>query len=120
MQCYSLSVNPVINSSAKNESNQTGYEIYSETDKQKIVESILLNAVAYPNPSSLYFTLKLQGKSKETNVNVNVYDGIGRLVYTNSGSIEDEYQFGEQFQSGVYLVKVQQGTEIVSLRVIKK
>ncbi len=120
MQCYSLSVNTVINSFAKTESNQTAYEINNEADKQEIVESILLNAVAYPNPSSVYFTLKLHGTSKETSVNVDVYDGIGRLVYSNSGSIEDEYQFGEQFQAGVYLVKVQQGTETVSLRVIKK
>ncbi|MDP2067459.1 MAG: T9SS type A sorting domain-containing protein [Lutibacter sp.] len=117
--CYNLSVNPA-NGSAKNDSSQTENEIYSEVDKQDELAFTELNAIAYPNPSSLYFTLKIQGMSLENVVNVSVYDLLGRLVFTKSGSINDEYRFGEEFLVGVYLVKVQQGTEMVSLKVIKK
>ncbi|KUO68439.1 MAG: hypothetical protein APF83_00510 [Lutibacter sp. BRH_c52] len=120
LECYDLSVNPAINSSPKNDSSQTENEIYGEVDKQDELAFTVLNAIAYPNPSSLYFTLKIQGMSLENVVNVNVYDVLGRLVFTKSGSINDEYRFGEEFLVGVYLVKVQQGTEMVSLKVIKK
>jgi hypothetical protein len=120
LECYDLSVNPAINSSPKNDSSQTENEIYSEVDKQDELAFTELNAIAYPNPSSLYFTLKIQGMSLENVVNVSVYDLLGRLVFTKSGSINDEYRFGEEFLVGVYLVKVQQGTEMVSLKVIKK
>jgi len=113
-------VNPVISINVKTASSQTENETISVVDKQGELAFTVLNAIAYPNPSSLFFTLKIQGISLDTNVNVNVYDVIGRMVYAKSGAVNDEYQFGEDFQVGVYLVKVQQGTEIVSLKVIKK
>ncbi|MDP2068073.1 MAG: Ig-like domain-containing protein, partial [Lutibacter sp.] len=80
------------------------------------------NVTAYPNPSADYFTLKLQGMLNEEiqKVEVNVFDLLGRQVYTKQGNAQDSYEFGQQFQVGVYLVTVKQGNNVASLKVIKK
>ncbi|MDO9262170.1 MAG: T9SS type A sorting domain-containing protein, partial [Flavobacteriaceae bacterium] len=87
--------------------------------EQLEVEAISFTATAYPNPSTAYFTLRLQGATQDQ-VQVNVFDVNGRQVYTKIGNYNDNYQFGERFQAGIYLVNVQQGTNKVSLKVIKQ
>jgi len=83
---------------------------------------LLFNVSAYPNPSADYFTLKLQGMLNDEmqKVEVNVFDLLGRQVYSKQGNAQDSYEFGQQFQVGVYLVTVKQGNNITSLKVIKK
>jgi len=80
------------------------------------------NVTAYPNPSADYFTLKLQGNLDEEmqKVEVNVFDLLGRQVYSKQGNTQDYYEFGQNFQVGVYLVTVKQGNNTASLKVIKK
>ncbi|MDP3359332.1 MAG: YDG domain-containing protein [Lutibacter sp.] len=91
-------------------------------EKAEIAELLLFNVTAYPNPSADYFTLKLQGMLNEEmqKVEVNVFDLLGRQVYTKQGNAQDSYEFGQQFQVGVYLVTVKQGNNVASLKVIKK
>jgi hypothetical protein len=86
------------------------------------LEPIEFNVSAYPNPSADYFTLKLQGMLNEDmqKVEVKVFDLLGRQVYSKQGNAQDSYEFGQQFQVGVYLVTVKQGNNTASLKVIKK
>ena len=95
--------------------------VITKDDKQAI-ETIEFNVIAYPNPSADYFMLKLQGLSYEASqkVEVNVFDLLGRQVYRKQGNKEDSYEFGQNFQVGVYLVTVKQGNNTASLKVIKK
>ncbi|NEW80554.1 MAG: T9SS type A sorting domain-containing protein, partial [Gelidibacter sp.] len=72
-------------------------------------ELSLFNVIAYPNPSADYFMLKLQGVQNEEKIDVNVFDLLGRQVYSKQGSAQESYEFGQQFQVGVYLVTVKQG-----------
>jgi hypothetical protein len=90
--------------------------------EEVVDETLLFNVSAYPNPSADYFTLKLQGMLNEDmqKVEVNVFDLLGRQVYTKQGNAQDSYEFGQQFQVGVYLVTVKQGNNTASLKVIKK
>ena len=80
------------------------------------------NVSAYPNPSADYFMLKLQGMLNDDmqKVEVNVFDLLGRQVYSKQGNAQDSYEFGQNFQVGVYLVTVKQGNNVASLKVIKK
>jgi hypothetical protein len=87
--------------------------------EELVAEAQIFNVMAYPNPSTEYFTLRLQGATQDQ-VQVNVFDVNGRQVYTKIGNYNDNYQFGERFQAGIYLVNVQQGTNKVSLKVIKQ
>lgn len=74
----------------------------------------------FPNPSSASFRLVLQGIEEDQNVSVRVSDLSGRLVDqfaydTYAGSIE----FGENLNSGVYIVTSQQGENISVSRIVK-
>jgi hypothetical protein len=76
---------------------------------------------AYPNPYSESFNLYLTTSSQEQ-VSIKVYDMIGKLVdsrevATNEMSVQE---VGNNMESGIYNVVVTQGTEVKTLRVIKR
>ena len=70
---------------------------------------------AYPNPSSADFTIE----SSRNEANVQVYDMAGRLI-ENGKITAHVLQIGKTFSAGVYNVIVSQGTEVKTLKVIKK
>ncbi|HEY5390774.1 MAG TPA: Ig-like domain-containing protein, partial [Hanamia sp.] len=85
----------------------------------RIAEPSLSVKVA-PNPTSNYFTLQFKSESIEK-VNMKVVDVTGRTVeeirniWPNS-----TIQIGGKYHPGIYLVKAIQGTESVSLKLIKE
>ncbi|MDP3313100.1 HYR domain-containing protein [Lutibacter sp.] len=111
---------PAVTTSAKTAEPEitTAPEIKAVAE-ELVAEAQIFNVMAYPNPSADYFTLKLQGKTNEEAIEVNVFDVLGRQVYSAKGRSNETYQFGARFQAGMYVVNVVQGTEKVSLRVIK-
>jgi len=91
----------------------------------KILSSVIatstFDVVAYPNPSSTNFNLNITTSSAK-NVEVKVYDMIGKLINKMevSPSKVAGLQIGDRYPSGVYNVTVSQGTEVKTLRVIKQ
>ena len=79
------------------------------------------NAIAYPNPFTANFDLAISTSSAE-NVEVKVYDMIGKFINKMEGSPGKVagLQIGDQYPSGVYNVIVSQVTEVKTLRVIKE
>ena len=79
------------------------------------------DVLAYPNPSSTNFNLDITSSSAK-NVEVKVYDMIGKLINKMevSPSKVAGLQIGDRYPSGVYNVIVSQGTEVKTLRVIKQ
>jgi len=79
------------------------------------------DVLAYPNPSSTNFNLSITSSSAK-NVEVKVYDMIGKLINKMEGSPSKVagLQIGDRYPSGVYNVIVSQGTEVKTLRVIKQ
>jgi uncharacterized repeat protein (TIGR02543 family) len=79
------------------------------------------SVVAFPNPSSTNFNLSITSSSAK-NVEVKVYDMIGKLINKMevSPSKVAGLQIGDRYPSGVYNVTVSQGTEVKTLRVIKQ
>ncbi|WP_018611212.1 metallophosphoesterase [Segetibacter koreensis] len=73
---------------------------------------------ATPNPASTEFVLKIE--SPETsNVNILVTDIHGRKVHHGIGTVSQNYTFGRNFLSGVYIVHVSQGKNVQTLKVVK-
>ncbi len=91
--------------------------------KETVVEEIksTFNAVAYPNPYSETFNLSLT-TLMEDNVSVMVYDMTGKLIEQREISPINvsELQVGDRYPSGIYNVIVTQGSEVKTLRVIKR
>ena len=46
-------------------------------------------------------------------------DIYGKTVYAATGSVNKVYKFGQNLSSGLYLVKVTQGKEISTIRIVK-
>lgn len=77
-----------------------------------------LKIMSFPNPSSTAFTLLAEGKTNERII-VTVYNTEGKIVYQNRANIYDRLVFGNNFSAGMYVVKVVQGTDVQTLKLIK-
>jgi hypothetical protein len=77
-----------------------------------------LTVVVYPNPSSSSFDIWLQNTTNENTI-VTVCTADGKTMYKAEGKLQQHYVFGENFSSGLYIVKITQGKVIKTLRVIK-
>ncbi len=92
----------------------------SNTDNIKsITQNNDLNIHVFPNPSANEFTLTFQSSSNEK-VEMIVADVYGKKVYQASGSIKSKYSFGKEFISGIYFIRVIQGNNFKTLRLIKE
>jgi hypothetical protein len=76
---------------------------------------------AYPNPFSENFNLDLTTSSVDK-VGVAIYDMTGKLIEQREVRAEEVsgLQVGDRYPSGVYNVIVTQGSEVKTLRVIKR
>jgi hypothetical protein len=90
------------------------------SDIQLEVENVF-EALAYPNPFAENFKLDVKTNS-EANIQVRVYDMIGKLVedkMINASDIQN-FELGNQYPSGVYNVIVSQESNTKTLRVIRR
>ncbi len=89
--------------------------------KAAIAVKAPFNVIAYPNPYSENFNLSLTTSSEET-VGVSIYDMTGKLIDQRQVRPTDvaDLQVGDRYPSGVYNVVVTQGSDVKTLRVIKR
>jgi len=84
---------------------------------QSITKSSSLNVNVFPNPASSEFTLTIQDIDDQQ-IKIVVTDVYGKKVYQTTGN-NDKYVFGKDFSSGVYFVKLIQGKNIRTFKLIK-
>ncbi|WP_162127323.1 T9SS type A sorting domain-containing protein [Flavobacterium phycosphaerae] len=94
---------------------------YKDCTPAKVSTAVPFAVVAYPNPYSDNFHLNLTTSSEER-VGVSIYDMTGKLLDKREvGATEaSELSIGDRFASGVYNVVVTQGSEVKTLRVVKR
>jgi len=78
-----------------------------------------LKIVAFPNPTPREFNLLIQNGDINEEVVIDVFDMSGRNVYHAIGDMDKKYNFGGNFLPGVYILKVAQGKNTQTLRLIK-
>ncbi|MBC7423013.1 MAG: T9SS type A sorting domain-containing protein, partial [Ferruginibacter sp.] len=78
----------------------------------------LLKILVYPNPAVIDFSLSVQGGTIEK-INISVIGADGKIVYKANGVFNKTYKFGNDFAPGLYIVKVTQGNNEISQKVIK-
>src|SRR5262249_25392181 len=78
----------------------------------------MMTAQVAPNPSSAFFTLRIQSTSMEPAV-VKVFDMVGHLVYQKRTAIGEPVIFGSNLAQGTYIIQVVQGDKVQVLKVIK-
>jgi len=77
-----------------------------------------LHIDVYPNPSPAGFELALHGGTNE-NIMITVASADGRVVHTISSKPLQHYRFGENFATGLYMVKLVQGNVAKTVRLVK-
>ena len=77
------------------------------------------NVKAWPNPTEQQFNLRITGSSTEA-VFISVTDIMGRKVYATEGLANRDYQFGQNFKIGMYLVEIRQGKLHKTLKLVKQ
>ena len=78
-----------------------------------------LKVIVMPNPSTTYFTLKLESKS-EAPVNIRVVDASGRLVDVKAKmGANSTFQLGHNYSSGTYFAELIQGNKRKVVQLIK-
>lgn len=82
------------------------------------LQSSTIELNAYPNPFNSSLSLQLQGGTNEK-VAISVYSFDNKLVYQTAGNSNTNYTIGSNLMAGVYIVKVQQGTTIQTMKVVK-
>jgi hypothetical protein len=99
---------------------------YKECASTKGIETTVtgitpFSVITYPNPFSNNFNINVTSTSSE-NVEVRVYDMIGKLIYKNEMPLKavSELQIGANYPTGTYNVIVSQGKNVKTLRVIKQ
>jgi hypothetical protein len=80
--------------------------------------SDIFDVTAYPNPSTTDFKLSISSASSET-IRVTVYDMFGRAVKYFSFASKPSISIGQDLKAGVYMVELQQGKHVKSLKLVK-
>jgi uncharacterized delta-60 repeat protein len=79
-----------------------------------------LEVVAFPNPSSGYFILKVSSQSADA-ISLKVTDLLGRIVERRFEiGVGVKLQLGGSYRSGVYIVEVVQGEKRRMLKLVKQ
>ena len=72
-----------------------------------------------PNPFSSMFDLFVQGKNTDK-IAVSALDMFGKTIFKTEGVANKHYVLGSNFPSGIYVIKVIQGNNIQTFKVVKQ
>ncbi|WP_282135464.1 MopE-related protein [Seonamhaeicola maritimus] len=74
----------------------------------------------WPNPSKHNFNIRLNsGKLKNDKALIYVYDITGKLVHKNNFKVDEIYMFGNQLESGLYIIKLELENYQEIIRLVK-
>jgi hypothetical protein len=74
---------------------------------------------AWPTPSKGDFNLKVKTENTEDTVKITVYDMNNRLVHSTAFDHDQTHRFGRLLDAGVYLVRIEQGDQMVQVRLVR-
>ncbi len=76
------------------------------------------NIIIYPNPSNQNFNVGFLGKNEEV-ITLQVIDLFGKKIYETRKTANQNIEFGSEFRPGMYIVKIIQGENEYSNKIVK-
>ncbi len=76
------------------------------------------NIKAYPNPSSQYFNLNIEGNEGDE-AEVIIYNMNGMLMHQFKEKVNQEFQMGQNWARGMYMVQIKKGDEVKTIKLLK-
>ncbi len=74
----------------------------------------------WPNPSENNFNVRVATLDDLNKINIQVIDITGKRIQNDTINWNDDYEFGEKLQSGMYFVKITQANATEVIKVIKR
>jgi hypothetical protein len=96
---------------------QPGNQTAANTDTEKGYSKFEINS--WPNPSDTEFNVKISSENTKDMISISVFDMSNKLVHSDTFSPEDVHKFGDKLEAGVYIVKVTQGHNIKTVRLVR-
>jgi hypothetical protein len=104
--CYNLSILPE--------------GLASKGSNSKKVNTIVERSVNFwPNPSNAYFNIKVISSNSLERVDIQVFDVNSRLVHKGEFDPNEDYQFGQNLEGGIYIVNLKQASKLDVVRLVK-
>ncbi len=91
----------------------------SVVDNSYEIEETDFEFKTWPNPTDNYFNLELKTNNRVDKVNIYVFDITNKLIHVDKFDANQQYQFGNKLESGIYFVKLSQANNTKTIRVIK-
>ncbi len=88
------------------------------TETTALKETSVLDVSIFPNPTGKFFNVQVKTPKQES-ISIRVLDVNGKVAYSSKGMPEQVFRFGEQLVSGIYLVEIRQGEEVIALKAVK-
>ena len=79
----------------------------------------VLDAIAYPNPSTNSFTISVNGNDKAEKITMQVVDMYGRVIETRNVNANSSIRFGDRYNPGTYFIRILQGKEHKEIKLVK-
>ncbi|MGS2725039.1 HYR domain-containing protein [Psychroserpens sp. BH13MA-6] len=76
--------------------------------------------MAYPNPTATEFSVKVITENMQDDIQLDVFDMSNKQVHSNTFTYDELYKFGNELESGVYIVKIRQANSVKVIRLIKR
>ncbi|RXK59685.1 T9SS type A sorting domain-containing protein [Lacibacter luteus] len=77
--------------------------------------------ITAPNPSDSYFTLTVKSSNTTDRILVRVVDGLGRIVEQKENVMAGTtVRFGDKYIPGIYFISVQQGSNLKTVKLIRR
>jgi hypothetical protein len=115
--------NVVVSSSTTLPQSQSQYMVQqSDTKMQEASnnEQINISSLAYPNPTTSQFNVKLQSSNTVDPISIVVYSVNGKVVEQKQKlSAGQTIQLGALYRPGIYILDVIQGTQRKQLKLVK-
>jgi len=96
----------------------TAAQAGAKNDKLTEKTNSMIDVKAFPNPSTAYFTVKLPNEHNEK-TQLRVMDMSGRVVKSITRITGNSVDFGQELQTGVYILEVKDGDKRTVVKLIK-
>ncbi len=84
----------------------------------KNIKTTNFRTTTFPNPTINEFSLKIESESDDK-ITVDVFNMMGNRVYQYQGKINGVLKFGNDFKKGMYFIKIRQGSNCSTEKIIK-
>lgn len=116
-----LDYRPATGSIAETGADFTDPSLVSFLGVNSFENSVKVSIIAYPNPFAKSFKLSFFSEISSDDVNINIYDITGKVVESKNLKYEDanNYEFGDNYNSGIYIAIISQGKASKAFKMIK-